>query len=1631
MNSIEKNICEAIDIIVQKAVSEAQYDKTIQGTIIKCVDIERGKYSVRYQDSIFYAYSNNSETTYLNGTNVYILIPGNDMSKVKTILGTTKKLGIDYIPAIDKSDLYEVNGNNCVTSSDIFGLCSYRKGSYVKVLYSDSYPESQNLIKLDKTAVEQYIKESEVIICGATIRTALNQEQQYRGNYGIIFAFDFLDNSTGATVTKYYTIDVDKMTGNPYKLIFDTRQYGIFDIDNVNFQKVNYISIFTNNFPNSKPNDQLADDIFISDIELCGAARINDDETNSYNLSIITPQGTYFDETSVLGETKSLQAQVKIKGQIIDNTSDNLSFYWFVEDVGIGYQSLYYNNYGGCGWKCLNSYTVIKPAEAGEQAVVDWASASYQLIIKKSDVLAKEARYKCVAVYNQSIMNKIVTIKNLSSNYNITIESDSGDQFYFDIGFPTLTCKINGEEHLEYTYSWAVINNINDFETLPETSDLNQEYQTAYNNYTNLLNQIEKEEVPEVSNKDKLEQLEQDLKKYDTITRVNKNKIYNLNINTITVFSKYSCTVYNNDIYLGTASIVLKNSLETEGTYSLVINDGSYVYKYNTDGVSPASSALESPIEIKALTFDVYNNLGQKIDDEIIKRSSIKWIIPTEDTLLKVPSSYTPSEIDSINNTATYNNLMSFNYLISDIYNINKKRNNIQLQVTYKDMTLVAMTDLTFVKEGESGTNGTDFICKIVPNTPSGVTPPAYPILTQLSDIYWSFNYPLVDPNVPFRAQLWHNENKILDSAETTNSAEGKTAKVTWSILKNKYLINLYDYSSLDIDSTTGLFAYSGYNTNSPANIIKVTVEYDGVIYYATIPLITVKITDSNYRVSLKDDTGFMYAMYSADGQDPQYDNVNPFELIVTQNVGSDQWEDITKKTTSQYAVTYRWNYLGQIYDGNGWIDSINLGDRYGAETESYQKAAKPLDSYDGLCVTNAIEAIVFKSGSEVARIHIPIHLYLNRFGNSAINGWDGNSVSIDEQGGVILVPQIGAGEKDSNNRFTGAVMGKVKEAGKINTEVGLFGYNAGERTFKLSAKDGSAMFGKNNGGQVLIDPSQNKALLYSHNFWKSYNEEGLPSNYYIGNQNNEGMLIDLSEPSIKWGNSNFSIDSEGNMVANNVDLSGKIQAVEGYIGSEIRGWIIESDNIRNGKTSEADVTNKGIYIGTNKIAFGGTGAYSYFNSDGTFSLARGRVVFNDGILQLNNTILQSGNFVDGSGNFSISGTRLDLTNGIIKSQQFAIDINGNAYYNGKLSANNIYGGNLTLGGRDNINGTLRILNANGEQIGKWDKDGIQSISGSITSISGETGVGISGGRFGLAYGSIAVGYIGTNSFSAGSSYAGLEFDLESDGSYMCWSSKAAASDPNYYARLLYANKDFSNFKKNYLYFTSYSNHFLNPAIFGSFQDPKGRIAYSDDGLMIAAESSKHINLAINNSGSYYIYFYLSDEKINIARNIDMNYFTILNQSDERLKTNIQESNVAALNIINAIKTYSFDWIENKEHVDVGFIAQQLEADVNADFINIDKEDTHYSVKEMNMIPYLVKAMQELSVQVDELKNEIYKSKGETMNIKAQRKNIIKTWIPETYTIEEKNKFVNRLKAERIAEIKYSDPIVIKTQYDS
>jgi hypothetical protein len=61
--------------------------------------------------------------------------------------------------------------------------------------------------------------------------------------------------------------------------------------------------------------------------------------------------------------------------------------------------------------------------------------------------------------------------------------------------------------------------------------------------------------------------------------------------------------------------------------------------------------------------------------------------------------------------------------------------------------------------------------------------------------------------------------------------------------------------------------------------------------------------------------------------------------------------------------------------------------------------------------------------------------------------------------------------------------MGTVKEAGRNDQDIGLFGYHHGQRSLFLNSKNGSAILGKNGPGQIILDPTNSHAMLYSNGF--------------------------------------------------------------------------------------------------------------------------------------------------------------------------------------------------------------------------------------------------------------------------------------------------------------------------------------------------------------------------------------------------------------------------------------------------------------------------------------------------------------------------------------------------------------------
>lgn len=90
--------------------------------------------------------------------------------------------------------------------------------------------------------------------------------------------------------------------------------------------------------------------------------------------------------------------------------------------------------------------------------------------------------------------------------------------------------------------------------------------------------------------------------------------------------------------------------------------------------------------------------------------------------------------------------------------------------------------------------------------------------------------------------------------------------------------------------------------------------------------------------------------------------------------------------------------------------------------------------------------------------------------------------------------------------------------------------------------------------------------------------------------------------------------------------------------------------------------------------------------------------------------------------------------------------------------------------------------------------------------------------------------------------------------------------------------------------------------------------------------------------------------------------------SDRRLKENITQTAVNALDRIDNLDMVEFDYIENKKHEEIGLIAQEVERIIpQAISRNPDNPDDYLHIDYTALVPYLIKAIQELNKKVERL----------------------------------------------------------------
>lgn len=1158
---IAKSILDAIEIISEKATSTAEFASTIEGVIVQCQDASIGKYLVKYQDSLLTAYTDPAKT-YAKNTLVYILVPKNDLRQYKVIIGSSKQLGTDFIDNFYNFNYQDV-GTSVLQTEKNFAIKMKtndekdKNKKLSKTLYSKE--DKINELSFSESSMNSQIKNSNLLKLTGKIQTNLSYQNKRYGNYGIKITVLVRDAATGESKNQEFFFDANHFIGNPYEYNTPSSQTVYCPIDNINFIRIQKIECFTQNFLKKD------EDIYIYDFSINGSYKLSEDEKNSVTVLVSASKGYTFFKGE---DTKTFQAKVKANMKEVNLKEQNVQIYWFKQDLSIVPSSEQFLRYGGEGWKCLN------PREKNT------IKSSQTLKLGIDEVTyAKQTNFKCVAYYNGQTYSRNFVVINNTAKYKFVIESSEGDTFHYSTGYPTLTFKgfdNNGEEieYDDYILKWQVCNYQNVTTYLKE-SPMN------YDNALTIKEEIEGtiginylwgDNPP--NNKDSIftkyiddetktyqaiyNKVCATVKKLEKVQRVRKNCIYNLDLHTIINFSIFRCACYEKTInekkeeiqkLIGAASIKIKNTQAPSQGYSLIINNGEQNFLYNEDGISLCHEGLDNPYQISDLSYSFFEN-GKQIEKSQLKNNvSFVWKVPISKTLLKINIDDFPKQnVSQQNGYYLIKNENSLSIKVSNTYNPNYTNNDIYLFLKYKNQEYIAKTNFTFTKQGQNGTNGTKYYFKIKGNNYSDA----------IAKIKANSN----SATISLQPQLWRNgaqEEITTDNKFNCNILQNKIEKnnsttflkLEGSLTKNS--TNNSQKQKITVTIKDGKHIEDILKNNALENLIQMECSKGGFKYYATIPIITIKTYDSNYEVNLDPSSGFRYVTYKKDGTNPSYDNRTPFKVEVFKITNQNK-ENVTSYVPGgKPYLKYEWKVIPN--------DDDSLMNITSDKNSNTCKVVPKILFTRGNQVNNALFLTIKKDEKLIAEVHIPIHFMLNRYENKFLNDWDGTAIQIKENQGYILTPQMGAGKKNTNNTFTGIVIGVEKtpirnEQNKIkdySEQIGLFGYSQGSRSIFLDAKTGNATFGRagEEYGQIIIDVNnKNGAKIKSGDYTG-------PTGNRQKDKEKTGMQIQFAgQPHIYFSSGNFKVDSQGHITARG--------------GGNIAGWQIRDNKLFNGSVGMA-----------------------------------------------------------------------------------------------------------------------------------------------------------------------------------------------------------------------------------------------------------------------------------------------------------------------------------------------------------------------------------------------------------------------------------------------------------------------------
>ena len=389
-------------------------------------------------------------------------------------------------------------------------------------------------------------------------------------------------------------------------------------------------------------------------------------------------------------------------------------------------------------------------------------------------------------------------------------------------------------------------------------------------------------------------------------------------------------------------------------------------------------------------------------------------------------------------------------YRIQRTYNQTKVNNTIKCTITKNQIEYSASKDFTF---GLMGTNGTDATVVIdFDDNKVALTANKSEALSITAHLYDSAHKEIdlnnKDLNLScewswYKINLNSNDSvqikqRIQYDANGNQSGEDTTIEVNRCFIEHQ-IFNKLNNQFLILQAT--IKGWGDYN----------------LISYKAIPI----RKNQQYRNYI----GPTDIVYNSSGYADYYKQ--PFELWWCDNltnVGDN--DNVIDKTLTIKAEDLQWQIGNPFNEQSQYLGTIN------------NNILKPVYIY---IKDSQPYSIICKQNNNIVWIQ-PLVIIQNQYPSTTINKWDGKEISMED--GVILTPAIAAGKKNSDNTFSGVMLGDWQQtdtADDITQQTGVYGFHHGAMSYAFK-EDGTGFIGKSGKGRINFngDTGSIQSLSYS-----------------------------------------------------------------------------------------------------------------------------------------------------------------------------------------------------------------------------------------------------------------------------------------------------------------------------------------------------------------------------------------------------------------------------------------------------------------------------------------------------------------------------------------------------------------------